>query len=518
MDSVPGEYQGMKNFPREDIILIAGESSRVKTSLVNALIQDHFKVKQIVWGNTTAKNGHDQFLVSPFEDVDRLAGILCAPGEKVGAVIGLGNSGKGKGDTGEASRMVFGFFNLLKAFEKNLRVSAARGGGKVFSITFLGGGFGVKASHAILPETAGLLGITKTAALEWPDVTCRCIDIDPKMGVERIAIQLWKEMNASGGILETGILPEGRCRMVLEEHPGIFRKPALSSSSVLLFLGGASGITAEIAKETAKRYRPVMVLAGRSPWPAPESAETRDIQSEADLRSFFIRSAKTGAESLTPAEINLRIQQLLKQRRLTANVTAMKETGATVEYHGLDLKKASGLSSLLDDLYSRFGRIDGVVHGAGVVEDRLIRDKSMDSFRKVYDAKVIPAKVLTEKLKPEFLKFLVFFSSITARFGNPGQCDYSAANEVLNKLAHDLSRKWAGTRVVSMGWGPWEAGMVSEDLKRFYRKNGIGLIPVNCGIEMFFNEIGMGVHGPPEVVVARDFTQIAEKGLGQVFS
>ena len=63
--------------------------------------------------------------------------------------------------------------------------------------------------------------------------------------------------------------------------------------------------------------------------------------------------------------------------------------------------------------------------------------------------------LLAAKLRSESLKFMFFFSSVAARYGNRGQCDYAAANEVLNKLSVWLTARWPG-RVASLNWGPWE--------------------------------------------------------------
>ena len=64
------------------------------------------------------------------------------------------------------------------------------------------------------------------------------------------------------------------------------------------------------------------------------------------------------------------------------------------------------------------------------------------------------ALTLAEHLRPDGLRFLVLFSSVSGRFGNRGQADYAAASEVLGKLAHELDSRWPA-RVVSIDWGPW---------------------------------------------------------------
>ncbi len=97
-----------------------------------------------------------------------------------------------------------------------------------------------------------------------------------------------------------------------------------------------------------------------------------------------------------------------------------------------------------------------------MIQDKLIRDKTLGSFDAVLGTKLDGALNLARLLEPEALRFAALFSSIAGRFGNAGQSDYAAANEVLNKLALWLDRRWPG-RVVAMNWGPWSGvGMVSD--------------------------------------------------------
>jgi NAD(P)-dependent dehydrogenase (short-subunit alcohol dehydrogenase family) len=166
-------------------------------------------------------------------------------------------------------------------------------------------------------------------------------------------------------------------------------------------------------------------------------------------------------------------------------------------------------------VYARFGRIDGVLHGAGVLDDRLIRDKTLDSFDRVFATKATPAFTLIEKLRPEGLRFLLFFSSIAGRFGNAGQSDYSAANEVLNKLASRLSLEWPKTHVVAINWGPWNGGMVTDELRRLYESKDIRTLEIEQGRQECLDELARGATGNPEIVVAASMQKIAQLALRQ---
>ena len=143
---------------------------------------------------------------------------------------------------------------------------------------------------------------------------------------------------------------------------------------------------------------------------------------------------------------------------------------------------------------------DGVVHGAGVIEDKLLTDKTWESFARVFETKVESAFSLTRRLRAETLKFLVLLSSVAGRFGNRGQCDYTAANDVLNKLAVYLNQRWAG-RVCSMNWGPWEIGLASPEVQRQFTARGVALISPSAGVTAFRMEILKGHKREVEVII-----------------
>jgi len=264
---------------------------------------------------------------------------------------------------------------------------------------------------------------------------------------------------------------------------------------------GARGITFGVTYELAVRYRPRLVLVGSTPTPAPrEAPQTRGLTSKGEIKEALI--AQCRAEGIEPRlqEIEKRYRRLCKEREIRNNLLALERTGARVEYVPLDVRDADSFGGFLDRCYDRFGRIDGVIHGAGIIEDKGILEKTPESFDRVFDTKVDSAFTLAKKLRPESLRFLVFFSSVAGTFGNKGQCDYAAANEVLNKLALYLDARWPA-RVVSINWGPWDTGMVGPELKKEFAKRGLLLIPEDTGRDRFLQELLYGRKGEAEVIL-----------------
>jgi NAD(P)-dependent dehydrogenase (short-subunit alcohol dehydrogenase family) len=202
----------------------------------------------------------------------------------------------------------------------------------------------------------------------------------------------------------------------------------------------------------------------------------------------------------TPAELDRLARGLLARREIDRTLRAIRDTGCAVRYHAVDVRDASAFGRLIDDIYARHGRLDGVIHGAGVIEDKLLVDKTRESFDRVFDTKVQGALTLADKLR-DGVSFVVFFSSVSSAFGNRGQVDYAAANDVLDKLAHHLNDRIDG-RVVSVNWGPWDSrGMVTPQLRREYERHGIGLIPLAAGPDSLLAELGAGDKKHAQVIL-----------------
>ena len=418
-------------------------------------------------------------------------------------------------DEGDEDGGVTALFLLAQALKDDLATSAAGGGAALVGVTRLGGAFGLDGGAR---DGAGaqraLAGFLKTAALEWPEVRAKAVDLPAANGdAERDAAHVRDELYAGDGLMEIGYRDGGRTMLglapgALADRPEV---DLLDQDSVVLVTGGARGITAEVAVALAERHRPTLILLGRTKQ-GQEPPETVGVTDPAQLRRALLElRRRTGAE-LVPALIESDCRRLLAQREVRENLARIERAGARAEYLACDVSDAGVFAAVIEDVYERHGRIDGVIHGAGVIEDRLIADKQIDSLTRVLTVKAASARTLARALRPDSLRFLVLFSSVSGRFGNRGQADYAAASESLAGLANELDRRWPA-RVVAIDWGPWSGtGMVSEALAREFDRRGVALIPAEIGCRHLLDELTRGTKGEAEVVIG------AASGLSEVKS
>jgi acyl transferase domain-containing protein/NAD(P)H-dependent flavin oxidoreductase YrpB (nitropropane dioxygenase family)/NAD(P)-dependent dehydrogenase (short-subunit alcohol dehydrogenase family) len=395
-------------------------------------------------------------------------------------------------------------FHLASVFGEELKAN----GGALFSVTGQGGGCGLAAHAASTPDTfrpgaAALSGFLKALALEWPEVFIKAIDVDSGESEEYLLPQLVAEVSSTDHTVEAGHSSRGRVVVRAEETVLDTLRTSditLDERSVIVVTGGARGITGAVCVEMARRFGSRFVLIGRAPLPHAEA-----VLSTEELRARELRRARENGEMLTPAQVEARVQSALRAQEMCETLAQIEEYSAGCEYHALDVRDGERLSILLREVRSRYGRIDGVIHGAGVIEDALLLAKQPDSFDLVFDTKVLPAmtlaQVLGEALFQESLQFTLFFSSVSAHFGNPGQSDYAAANEALNKLAVTLDHRWSA-RVAAIGWGPWsEIGMASPHLRDKLAAAGFDYLAPRDGVRLCLDELIYGRKGDSAVLL-----------------
>ncbi len=340
-----------------------------------------------------------------------------------------------------------------------------------------------------VPRHGGLTALVKSVAREWPMLRCRAIDIDPTRPAGELAGVVFGELMAHDPVVH--VLHDEAGRFTLRpfeaETPAQVGEPVapLGRGDVALITGGGRGITAQVAVALATRFGCGIELVGRSALPGDESPALAACADALSLRRHLAAAGGKG-----PAQIEREVQRILADRQIRVTLAALARTGVPHRYHAADVRDAAAFGAVIADIYARHGRLDAVIHGAGVIEDKLLKDKTRASFERVFETKVTAATVLAEKLRPD-CRHVVFFSSVAGVFGNRGQADYAAANEALDHLAHHLTS--AGRRVLSVAWGPWGGtGMISPELEREYARRGVGLIPPAEGVDRLLDELARG--------------------------
>jgi acyl transferase domain-containing protein/NAD(P)H-dependent flavin oxidoreductase YrpB (nitropropane dioxygenase family)/NADP-dependent 3-hydroxy acid dehydrogenase YdfG len=283
--------------------------------------------------------------------------------------------------------------------------------------------------------------------------------------------------------------------------------PKLDQNSRILVLGGAQGITPALVSRLALVYPCHYLLVGRSTV-APANEAYKNLTSVDEIRGYLIKHE--GMKQ--PREVEKKAKEIFKGNQIRDAIACIEAAGAKATYYSADVRDAEAFGMLVDEIRESCGPIDGVIHAAGILEDKLFRNKELDSFERVYGTKVDPLQVIVKKLLPD-LKLLVMFSSVSSTFGNAGQCDYAAGNSVMDSVAHVLARHRPELRVVAFNWGPWKgAGMVNEGLEQEFRKRGVAFLQLDEGSAFFVDEV---THGSEHGVVALAGNH---KGLESLFA
>jgi hypothetical protein len=372
------------------------------------------------------------------------------------------------------------------------RFEAREAGGGVFvTVQDTGGAFGTSDFEAPRAWLAGCAGLARTVAQEWPGISVKAIDLErAQRSAEQIAGAIADELLFGGPDLEVGLGAKGG-RVVLRSRPVevVRGNPVLEDGDVIVASGGARGVTAttliELAGEAALRF----VLLGRTEL-AAEPPGCDGIDGDAALKRVLLARAVALGEKPTPAVLGRQVGGILAAREVRATLAAIEQAGSQARYMAVDVTSLESVSAALAQVRAEWGGIAAVIHGAGVIADKRVAEKTLEQWDRVFDTKVAGLRTLLAATASDPLTLLCFFSSVAARCGNVGQADYAMANEVLNKVAVAESRRRGGACLVkSLGWGPWEGGMVSPQLKAHFESMGVALIPLEIGAKMLVDEV-----------------------------
>ncbi|BCJ96165.1 hypothetical protein acsn021_37340 [Anaerocolumna cellulosilytica] len=283
----------------------------------------------------------------------------------------------------------------------------------------------------IRPYNSSLVAFMNVVRQEYPTLRCRSIDIDEHTKSSQVLNEIIHGKDNFKTAYRNG-------KRYIEKFQEIDidviqdNDIQISDSGVYVITGGTGGIGLEIGEYFASKKRVKLVLLNRSVFPSRE--KWREILKKNE---------------------NTKLCSKIKK------IQAIEATGTTVIMYSVDISDEKILETTLDDIRSRYGKIRGVVHSAGVAGEKIILTKDENRFNEVLKPKIDGTWLLDKLTSQDNPDFFVMFSSTSSFLGGVGQGDYAAANSYLDSYAAYRSKK--GGRTLTINWPAWdETGMAVD--------------------------------------------------------
>jgi acyl transferase domain-containing protein len=309
------------------------------------------------------------------------------------------------------------------------------------------------------PEKALIAGPVGVFPREMPGVTCAQIDIEEQVApapakrgwfapaapsepdiANDLTDRLLEDLMAVPANVVAAYRGAKRFEQGFKPAPLNATEDALfEEGGVYLITGGFGGIGQTLAADILSRQSATVVLLGRDPLP--------------DRQAWNGYLARHGTADRTAR----RMRSVIELETLAA------AKGGQVEVAGADVANLAQMRRVIEDLQNRHGRINGVVHAAGALDDGPMLGKMDAQMDAVLSPKVQGLRVIDQLLPDGDLDCLILFSSTSTATRSAGQVDYVAANAWLN--AYAAARSGGATRVMAINWGIWaDVGMATNSL------------------------------------------------------
>ena len=313
----------------------------------------------------------------------------------------------------------------------------------------LGGAHGYDADGATNPLGGAVVGFTKSYKKEKPDALVKAVDFAESRQTAAIADRLIEETLSDPGCVEIGRRDDRRLGVAFVEQPFPVRGGdgggeggmTLDASSVFVVTGAAGSIVSAITADLAAASGGTFHLLDLTPTPDPGDPDLQAFRLDRDaLKSTIAARIKADGGKPTPVAIE---RELARYERLDAALTAIESVeaaGGTVHYHSVDLTDADRVAAVFASVREHSDHIDVLLHAAGLEISRNLPEKEPREYDLVFDVKSDGWFNVFHAARQLPIAATVVFSSVAGRFGNQGQTDYSAANDLLCKMTSHLRR------------------------------------------------------------------------------
>ena len=382
------------------------------------------------------------------------------------------------------------------------------------SATRLGGYHGYGPGGAASALGGAVTGFTKSYKKERPDALVKAVDLPVDRRTAAVADLLVEETLRDPGCVEVGRVDGRRFGIALLEQPFPSRTQdgvvvgdggmPLTADSVVLVTGAAGSIVSAITADLAVHSGGVFHLLDLTPAPDPSDPDLAAFRSDrASLKGTIAARLREGGGKPTPVAIDRELAHLERLEAALTCVESVEAAGGTAYYYSVDLTDPEGVAAVMDSVRERSGRIDVLLHAAGLEISRNLPEKEPREFDLVFDVKTTGWFNVWQAARELEVGAVVAFSSVAGRFGNQGQTDYSSANDLLCKVVASLPATRPQTRGLALDWTAWGGiGMATRgSIPKIMELAGVQTLPPEAGVAWIRRELtSSGFTG--EVVVA----------------
>ena len=374
----------------------------------------------------------------------------------------------------------------------------------------LGGQHGYDQAGATAPFGGTVVGFAKSYKRERADVLVKSVDFPPSRKTAALAEVLIEETLSDPGCVEIGHVDGQRWGVGLATQPfppvdaPLPGAMELTSDSVFLITGAAGSIVSAITADLATASGGTFHLLDLTPSPDREDPELSRYLSDPDgMKGYLAEQITARGERPTPVLIEKELARFERLASALAAVEAVTAAGGTAVYHSVDLRDGEAVAAIVEEIRSAHGRIDVLLHAAGLEISKGLAKKERAEFELVFGVKADGWFNLLSAAGDMPIGATVAFSSVAGRFGNAGQTDYAAANDLLCKIASSMRTTRPDTHAVALDWTAWGGiGMATRgSIPKIMEAAGVQMLPPEAGIAWIRRELTSGSPAG-EVVVA----------------
>ena len=394
---------------------------------------------------------------------------------------------------------------LLAAAMREMYGDIAPAGTFLVSASRLGGYHGYGPAGASAPMGGAVTGFTKAYARERADALVKAVDFGSDDDAITISECLVAETLHDPGAVEIGHALGQRWSVALAEEPAVDGGPerSLTADNVFVITGAAGSIVSAITADLAAcggTFHLLDLVA--EPDPADTDLERFVTDRDGLKRELAERIAARG-ERATPVLVERELARFERAKAAADAMAAVRRAGGTAHWHQVDLTDGDAVGAVLREVRATSARVDVLLHCAGLEISHPLEDKPDREYDLVFGVKGDGWFNLLHGLGDLAVGTAVVFSSIAGRFGNGGQTDYSAANDLLCKSVSSFRTTRPETRGIAIDWTAWATiGMASRgSIPKMMAIAGIDMLPPEIGVPVVRREISAAGPGR-EVVVA----------------